>query len=112
MKKVKPYLFHILSECDFLLERSEGLTFEEFYEDELIKKAFVRSLEIIGEAVKKLPMDFRERYSYVPWKEMSGMRDKLIHAYFEVDYIIVWKTVKEEIPILRKQIGRILDEIS
>jgi len=107
MKDVKPYLVHILNECEFLQEKSKNLNFENFDSDEVLKKAFVRSLEIIGEAVKNIPSDFRKKYSFVPWREIASMRDRLIHEYFGVNYKIVWKTVKEEIPELEENIKEI-----
>jgi len=86
------------------------MDYNEFVNDPVMMRAFVRSLEIIGEAVKQIPEDFRKRYPSIPWKEISGMRDKLIHEYFGVNYKIVWKTVVEEIPKLKSQIERILEE--
>lgn len=111
MSNVRPYLDHILDECKFLRERSEGIGFEDFNSDAVLKRAIVRSLEIIGEAVKKVPQEFRNKYPDVPWKEMAGMRDRLIHEYFGVNYKIVWKTVKEELPRLEKRIKEIVKEI-
>ncbi|MGB9780100.1 DUF86 domain-containing protein, partial [Caldanaerobacter sp.] len=84
MKTPRPYLEHILQECEFLIERVKGISFEDFVKDPVLTRAFVRSLEIIGEAVKNLPKEFREKHSKVPWKEIAGMRDKLIHEYFGV----------------------------
>ena len=107
MKDAKPYLMHILEECKFLQEKSKNLNFEKFNSDDVLKKAFVRSLEIIGEAVKNIPSHFRKKYSFVPWKEIAGMRDRLIHEYFGVNYKIVWKAVKEEIPELEENIKEI-----
>lgn len=106
-KEAKPYLLHILEECKFLREKSRNLTFEKFNSDPVIKKAFVRSIEIIGEAVKNIPFQFRNKYKSIPWKEIAGMRNRLIHEYFGVNYRIVWKTVKEEIPELEKNIKEI-----
>ncbi len=70
----------------------------------------MRSLEIIGEAIKNLPEEFREKYPEILYKEISGMRDKLIHQYFGVNYRIVWKTVKQEIPVLKKRILLIMEK--
>ncbi|MEQ9715271.1 MAG: DUF86 domain-containing protein [Candidatus Asgardarchaeum sp.] len=79
--------------------------------DKVIVRTFVRSLEIIGEAVKHLPAEFREKYPEIPWKDIAGIRDKLIHEYFGVDYLIVWKTIRERIPELKKFVERILEKI-
>ncbi len=100
MKKVKPYLEHILQECEFLKENSEGLEYDDFIKDPVMMRAFVRSLEVIGEAVRNLPQEFREKHPDIPWKEIAGMRNKLIHEYFGVNYRIVWETVKRDIPEL------------
>ena len=86
------------------MENSSNLTYEKFINNPVLGRAFVRSLEVIGEAVKKLPIEIREKYPKVPWKNIAGMRDVLIHDYFGIKYEIVWKTVKERIPELRKQI--------
>lgn len=82
----RDYLRHILLETEFLIRQSEGLTLEQFLGDETRLRAFVRSLEIIGEAVKKVPEDFRTHHTSIEWRAMAGMRDRLIHAYFGVDY--------------------------
>jgi uncharacterized protein with HEPN domain len=102
------YLKHIRDEINFLLENSKNLEQKEFLDNEILKRAFVRSLEIIGEAVKKLPAGFREEKPSVDWKAMAMTRDKLIHHYFGVDYEIVWDIVKQEVPQLKVQIEEIL----
>jgi len=76
------------------VRQTEMLTREDFFKDETRQKAFVRSLEVVGEATKKIPDDFKARYNQVEWKAMAGMRDKLIHDYFGIDYEIVWDVVK------------------
>jgi uncharacterized protein with HEPN domain len=77
--------------------------------DETLRRAFVRSLEIIGEAAKKVPDTFRSQHPNIEWRAMAGMRDRLIHDYFGVDYELVWDVVKNRIPELRGQISSILD---
>lgn len=104
----KEYLRHILDEADYIISKSEGLSKKNFLKDETLKRAFVRSIEIIGEAVKKLPDDFRKSHSAVDWRAMAGTRDKLIHDYLSIDYDIVWDIITVEIPELRKQIKKIL----
>lgn len=106
----REYLRHILAECDYLIAHSSDLSLEAFGVDETLRRAFVRSLEVIGEAAKKLPGDYRARHPRVEWKAMTGMRDRLIHAYFGVDHLLVWDVVKHKIPALRRQVAAILDE--
>lgn len=101
-------LRHILDEAEYLLGHSLDVEEAAFLEDETRRRAFVRSLEIIGEATKRVPEDFRAKYPEVPWKQMAGMRDRLIHDYFGVDYEIVWDVVTNHIPALKTQIGQIL----
>ena len=108
MKSPKPYLKHILQECEFLMEKSNGMSFGDFIKDPVLVRAFIRSLEIIGEAVKNLPEEFKEKYPEVPWKEIAGMRDKLIHEYFGVNYEIIWKTIHKDVPELKIKIEEIM----
>jgi len=99
-REVIDYIMDIRSECEYLLNRIEKMTYKEFIKNEDLKKAFIRSLEVIGEAAKKIPDEVRSRYSQIKWKNISGMRDVLIHEYFGVDYKVVWKTITERIPEL------------
>ena len=104
----RDYLKHILVEADYLADRSVALSFDTFVADETLRRAFVRSLEIIGEATKKVPDDFRASHPSVEWRAMTGMRDRLIHEYFGVDFELVWDVVRNRIPELRTQIASIL----
>jgi len=101
-------LQHIRDELEFLSGECSNLTEEKFQNDEKAKRAFVRSLEIIGEAAKNFPSEFQTAHPELPWKEMVRMRDKLIHHYFGVDYPIVWDTVISDVPLLRKKIEDLL----
>ncbi len=85
----------------------EGMTFEEFKNDDKTSSAVIRKFEIIGEATKNIPEDIRNQHSQIPWKEIAGMRDKLIHAYSEVDLKLVWMTIKQRLPELKSVIEKI-----
>jgi uncharacterized protein with HEPN domain len=104
------YLRHILDEAEYLLIHSKGLDEANFLQDDTLKRAFARSLEVIGEAVKRVPDVIREEYPDIEWRAIAGMRDKLIHDYFGIDYDIVWDAVMTKIPPLRKRIKEILSE--
>lgn len=104
------FIGHIFEELKFVINTTNSLTFELFIEDEVIKRAVVRALEIVGEATKNLSIDFRQNYNQVPWKFMAGMRDKLIHDYMGVDYRLVFKTAKEDVPELFDYIELIIKE--
>lgn len=104
------YLRHILDEIEYLIFERQGLTKEQFLKDATLKRAFVRSLEIIGEASKKVPVELKARYPGLNWRAMAGMRDRLIHDYFGVDYSIVWDVVENKIPQLHEDLLKILDQ--
>lgn len=103
------YLRHILQEAEYLVEQTVGLTREAFLVDATLQRAFVRSLEVIGEAAKKLPPEWREAHPGIDWRAMAGMRDRLIHGYFGVDYEIVWDVVSTKIAALRREVERLID---
>ncbi len=109
-KEPKEYLKHIQDECLYIISVSGNLSFEDFLEDETLKRAVVRSLEIIGEATKKIPADIKVKWNTIPWKNMAGMRDRLIHDYMGVNYTIVWDVIKNKIPDMQKQISEFLTE--
>lgn len=92
------FLKDIQNSLKKILKYTEAITYEEFITDDKTKDAVERNFEIIGEAVKHLSEDFRAQYSHIPFRQVAGMRDKLIHDYFGIDYEIVWTTIKTKLP--------------
>jgi len=86
------------------------MNFQEFLKDRKTINAVIRSLEVMGEAVKKIPVELRDKYPEIPWKYIAGMRDKLIHEYHGIDLEIVWEVIKKEIPPLKAKFEEILKE--
>ena len=107
----REYILHILDETEFLLSRISGMDYETFLNDETLKRAFVRSLEIIGEASKKLPEDIKAMQPDIEWRKITGMRNKLIHNYFGTDYAIVWDVVVNKLAIFRTKLQSLLETI-
>ena len=87
------------------------MDYEAFARDDKTIFAVVRALEIIGEASKKVSDELKEQYSSLPWREMAGMRDKLVHDYFGVNVEVVWKSVAEDLPALKSQVQQMLAQI-
>lgn len=108
MKSPDVLLRHLLDEIDFLLAQSQSLTFEKFVGNEVMKRACTRSFEIMGEAVKNLPSDFKKKHKDIEWRDIAATRDKLIHQYFGVDWNILWDVMKEKLPSLRSKIAGLL----
>ncbi|OGH75754.1 MAG: hypothetical protein A3G00_03360 [Candidatus Magasanikbacteria bacterium RIFCSPLOWO2_12_FULL_43_12] len=110
-KDPKIFLLHILESIANVEDYLAGKTKKDFLESELLQDAFIRRLEVIGEAVSQIPDDVRRAFPKVSWQEISGMRNKLIYEYFIVDLHLVWEVVRKDIPQLKKQITKVLEEI-
>jgi uncharacterized protein with HEPN domain len=111
LKQLKPFLNHILEEADYLLSESANIDYSEFTKNATLKRSFVRALEVIGEAAKNIPEEFREKHQKIRWKDMAGLRDVLIHRYFGINYNMVWDIVKNQVPGLKSNIQETLMEI-
>lgn len=110
-REIGDYIEDIIRAIDKAADFVGNMSYEEFTRDDKTIFAVVRALEIVGEAVKNIPSDVRKNYTEIPWKDISGMRDKVIHEYFGVKLNIVWRTVKEEIPTLKPLFEKILKEL-
>ncbi len=102
------YLQHILNSIKWIESYVSDISQEQFLVDHLVQDAVIRQIEIIGEASKKLSNSLKQKYPNTPWKDIAGMRAKLIHGYFGVDIEAVWKTVSTDIPLLKAQIDSII----
>lgn len=103
------FLKHILDEITFLQQNSTDLDLNSFISDEVLKRAFVRSLTIIGEAVKRIPQEIQSSAPQIEWTQIAGMRDKLVHNYLGINYRVVWNVIQYELPELRRSIELLLD---
>ena len=109
-KSYIPYLQHILDECLYVRSViTDEMQMEQFLQDETLKRAVTRSLSIIGEATKKIPTDVKYAWQRISWRQMAGMRDRLVHDYMGVNYYIVWDVAKNIIPELTNQIQEVID---
>jgi len=110
-REYKAYLKDILEAIRKIENYTKDIAFDDFVMDELIQDGVVRNLEVIGEAVKNIPEDIKDKKPEVEWKKIAGLRDILIHDYFGIDEDIVWDAVKNKLPGLKKKIKGILSEI-
>lgn len=101
MRDVQVYIEDIIDAINSIEAYTKDLTYEDFVSDRKTVDAVIRNFEIIGEATKQVPLSVRREYPKVPWRDMAGMRDKLIHGYFGVQLDVVWKTIKERLPAVR-----------
>ena len=105
MKDDRILLIHIHREILFLTKISAGRTYEDLLNDEYYAHAVIRAVEVIGEAVKNLSAPLKENHPEIEWREIAGMRDKVIHRYFEINWQIVWNVITEDLPAIEPKIA-------
>ena len=112
VRDIKDYLNDILEKIADIGAFIEGMGYEDFKTDKKTQYAVIRCLEVIGEAAKKIPDISREKHPGIPWQEISGMRDKLIHEYFGVDLNTVWDTIQEDLSPLKEAVENLLQDLT
>lgn len=110
-REISDYIDDIVDAMNKVLKFVEGISYEEFAQDEKTIFAVIRAIEIIGEAVKNIPDDIRREYPAIPWRGMAGMRDKVVHGYFGVNLKVVWETVQERIPEVKPLFEKMLKDL-
>lgn len=108
-RNVQLYLEDIVNSCAKVLRYAQGMTFEQFVADEKTFDAVARNLQIIGESVKNIPQDMRDRAPEIEWRKIAGLRDILAHAYFQVENEIIWDIVQTKVQPLREQVQKLLE---
>lgn len=103
-RRDKDFLEDIIEAMELIILYSKGMTYKAFLTDRKTQDAVVRNFEVIGEAAKNISQDLKKKHPEIPWKNMAGLRDKLIHFYFGIDYQIVWTITRKEIPHLLKKV--------
>ena len=111
MKEDVIYLKHILQGIERIEEYTSGFTHDEFLSNNLVQDAVIHQLEIIGEATKRLSAAVTDNYVHIEWKDVAGMRDKLIHHYMGVDIEMLWDTIQQDTPILKEERIKILSHL-
>jgi uncharacterized protein with HEPN domain len=110
MRDRKLYLKDIVAAIDSIEQFVAGMDLNAFRADDKTTSAVMRKLEIIGEATKQIPDEMRQNHPDIPWKEMAGMRDKLIHFYVGVDYQLVWRAIKQRLPQIKPELQKMLEQ--
>lgn len=109
-RSLRLYLEDILSSCDKILRYTKGIDYDQFINDDLRVDAVLRNLQIIGEAIKQVPEETRNRYPGVEWRKIAGLRDILAHAYFSLENEIIWDIVQNKVLLLQEEVRVILQQ--
>lgn len=110
-KNCKFFLQDIKNSLEKIFNYTKNINFDEFLADEKTRDAVERNLEIIGEAVKNISIEIRQTHPNIPFRQVAGMRDKLIHDYFGIDYEIIWKTITDKLPEFYSDIIKLIKEL-
>ncbi len=106
------YLRHIIDAFIQIENYTDGVSHDDFFNNRLLQDAVIRQLEIMGEAARNLSEDLRDKYPQIPWRQMIGLRNRMIHAYFNVNLQIIWEIVQGDLPDLKREMKCILNNIS
>ena len=107
-REVRLYLTDIDDSISTIISYTEGMTYDQLLGDRKTREAIILNFVVIGEAIKKIPPEIIDRYPDVPWKEFAGMRDKLVHGYFSISPMIMWETIRNDLPPLADVVKKLL----